>query len=98
MQLDGDRMKIDPDLTRFLSGFVVRRPVIDKTGLSGRYDFRLEWNVAATRKALGETGPAADAGAISIFTALRSQLGLKLKRGKGPVKVLVVDHAERPVL
>lgn len=98
MQLSADGMKIDPGLARFLSGFIVHRPVIDKTGLTGRYDFRLEWNVAATRKALGETGPATGAGAVSIFTALGNQLGLKLNRGKGPVRVFVVDDAERPVL
>ena len=65
------------------------RTVIDKTGLTGRYDFRLRWtadNVAT---------PAEDA-PPSIFTAIQEQLGLKLQAAKGPVKTLVIDHVEQP--
>jgi uncharacterized protein (TIGR03435 family) len=66
------------------------RVVIDKTGMQGRYDFVLSFT-PATDKALADE----DAGP-SIFTAIQEQLGLKLESTKGPVTVLVVDHAEMP--
>jgi uncharacterized protein (TIGR03435 family) len=66
----------------------VDRPVIDKTGLSGGYDYKLEW---------GDYGAAnADADVVSIFTAIQDQLGLKLEPAKAPVEVLVVDFAAKP--
>ncbi len=65
-------------------------PVIDKTGLTGKYDFELQW----TAREGAETGPKANW--PSLFTAVREQLGLKLEQGKGPVPFLVVDHAEMP--
>jgi uncharacterized protein (TIGR03435 family) len=71
------------------------REVIDKTGIQGKYDFALNW----TRDS-GATAPAPDGSAKetspSIFTAIQEQLGLKLEPSKGPVRVLVVDHAEMP--
>jgi uncharacterized protein (TIGR03435 family) len=101
MQLDAVGMKMTtsrrggPGLAQFLSSRL-NRPVIDQTGLDGLYDFQLEWNVAATRKALGQS--VTDVNDPSIFTALQDQLGLKLKAEKGPVKVLTVDYAETPAL
>jgi uncharacterized protein (TIGR03435 family) len=65
-------------------------PVIDKTGLGGKYDFQLQWT--ATEGA--DTGP--EANWPSLFTAIQEQLGLKLESGKGPVPVLVIDHVETP--
>lgn len=97
MQANAYGMKVAPDLVNFLSGRV-RRPVIDETGLTGRYDFEFEWNAAATRKALSEPGLAGSPDSPTIFTALKHQLGLKLEPSKRPTKVLVVDHAERPEL
>jgi uncharacterized protein (TIGR03435 family) len=66
-----------------LSGpvFQLGRPVIDRTGISGIYDFTLDW--------------ASDDSAPSVFTALQEQLGLKLEAQKGSVEVLVVDSMER---
>jgi uncharacterized protein (TIGR03435 family) len=66
----------------------VDRPVIDKTGLTGTYDYKLEWG--------DETSAGADPGALSVFTAFQEQLGLKLQPTKAPVQVLIVDHAEKP--
>ncbi len=80
-----------PGLTTFLSN-EVRHIVIDKTGLTGLFDFRLEWNRQATADATSSdefTNP-------SIFTALQEQLGLRLESANGPVEVLVIDHAEKP--
>jgi uncharacterized protein (TIGR03435 family) len=64
------------------------RPVVDKTGLTGNYDFELQWSAGDP--------PPADSAAPSIFTAVQEQLGLKLESTKGPVDVLVIDRAERP--
>jgi uncharacterized protein (TIGR03435 family) len=82
--------------------YAVARPVIDRTQLSGRFDFRLEWTPQP-----GEDGgpttaglppaviaPIPDSNGPSIFTALREQLGLRLKTTRAPVDVLVVDHVE----
>ena len=63
----------------------VGRVVIDKTGLSGRYDFSL---VFAARPD--------DPDQPSVFTALEEQLGLKLESGRAPLQVLVIDRIERP--
>jgi len=65
------------------------KPVVDRTGLAGRFDFRLKW----TR----EQTPMTDANAApGLFTALEEQLGLKLEPVKTPVDVIVIDHIERP--
>jgi uncharacterized protein (TIGR03435 family) len=66
------------------------RTVIDSTGLTGQYDFRLRWTpdtVAA--------GAPADA-PPDLFTAIQEQLGLKLEPSKGPVETLIIDHVEQP--
>ena len=75
---------------------VLDRPVIDKTGLSGKYDFDLEWTPDETQ--FGGQGPpaAAESTKPDLFAALQRQLGLKLEATKGMVAVLVIDHAERP--
>ena len=69
------------------------RMVLDKTGLTGSYDFSLDWTNQAAAGA--ETAPEASSGA-SIFTAVEEQLGLKLQPAKGPVPVMVVDQVEKP--
>jgi uncharacterized protein (TIGR03435 family) len=68
--------------------------VIDKTGLTGYYNFTLRWTPDETTSAPGDS--AQDSSAPSIFTALHEQLGLKLLPAKAPVQVLVIDHLERP--
>ena len=65
---------------------ILGRPVHDETGLSGEYDFGLEWAPDSDASA---TGP-------SIFTALTDQLGLRLESTKGPVQVYVIEKIERP--
>jgi uncharacterized protein (TIGR03435 family) len=73
----------------------VGRPVIDKTGLIGKFDFELSWAADLTL-ATGTPDPVADASGPSIFTALQQQLGLRLDSQKGPIEMLVIDHAEKP--
>jgi uncharacterized protein (TIGR03435 family) len=78
------------------------RPVIDKTDLKGRYDFELIYTPDPGQKPAGQqplpssAPPPPDPNGPSIFAALEEQLGLKLQSTRGPVRVLVVDHAEKP--
>jgi uncharacterized protein (TIGR03435 family) len=68
------------------------RPVVDRTGIAGRYHLTLKWTPDDATSA----SPANSNAPPSIFTALQEQLGLKLQSQKGPVQVLVVDHVEMP--
>lgn len=77
-----------PELTQILQ-FHVDRPVVDQTGLKGRYDFDLKW---ATDDGTA-TGADAPPG---LFTAIREQIGLKLEPVKAPADVLVIDNVEKP--
>jgi uncharacterized protein (TIGR03435 family) len=70
------------------------RVVLDNTGLTDRYDFKLTW---ASDTAAADAN-STDTSGSSIFTAVSEQLGLKLEPQKGPVPVLVVDHIEAPSL
>jgi len=67
---------------------IVRRKVVNKTGLTGLYNLRMELPPDPLN-AVDATGP-------SIFTLLEEQLGLKLESSTGPADVLVIDHIERP--
>ncbi len=67
------------------------RTVIDKTGLTGKYDISLKWTPDET----SASGSAADAGP-SLFTAIQEQLGLRLDSQRGPVPGVVIEHIERP--
>jgi uncharacterized protein (TIGR03435 family) len=67
--------------------YQVGRTVVDKTGLTGKYDFTLKWN--ANENVTNSDLP-------DFFTAIEEQLGLKLLPGKGPTETLVVDAVERP--
>jgi uncharacterized protein (TIGR03435 family) len=71
------------------------RPIINKTDLTGTFDFTLKFAQAANTATAGgdsvvePTGP-------SLFTAIQEQLGLKLESAKAPVEVLVIDSVQRP--
>jgi uncharacterized protein (TIGR03435 family) len=77
---------------------VVDRTIVDKTGLTGPYEFELSWAPDSLQPtAAGPTSaPRADIGGPSLFTALQEQLGLKLEPQRGPIEILVLDHVERP--
>ena len=75
----------------------LNRPVTDKTGLTGVYDFELKWSPLVLPATPVDPVPAMDPDRPSIFTALEEQLGLRLESGKGMVEVLVIDHSERPL-
>ncbi|HTS27723.1 MAG TPA: TIGR03435 family protein [Bryobacteraceae bacterium] len=79
------------------------RPVIDKTELKGKYDFKLEWVPDTTlagppgdpSKGV-EPAPPPDVEGPSIFSAIQEQLGLRLESQKGPVPTIVIERVERP--
>jgi uncharacterized protein (TIGR03435 family) len=82
----------------------VGRPVVDQTGLTGDYDFKLEWTPDQNQQGTfgpgpgpdGHLPPPADPNGPSIFTAVEEQLGLKLNSQKGPVEMLTIDAVEKP--
>src|SRR4051794_78712 len=84
----------------FLQNRLVERPVVDQTGLPGRYDFTLKWTPDPGQlAAVGPNAsppPPADEDAPDLFGALVQQLGLKLEGTKAPVEVLVIDKVEKP--
>jgi uncharacterized protein (TIGR03435 family) len=69
------------------------RPVLDETGLKGRYDFTLTWS---ERKRKGPAPESAAPESPSIFTSLPATLGLKLEPRRVPMEMFVIDHVERP--
>jgi uncharacterized protein (TIGR03435 family) len=78
-----------PDLAMGLQFFVHDRPIVDRTGLTGRYDFKLRY----TYDEAHATDPDAPPG---IFTAIQEQLGLKLDAVKASIDVYAIDHVDRP--
>ncbi len=69
-------------------------PIVDQTGLEGRYDFTLRWS--SQQSPDPGSGQENRADAPTFFTAVQEQLGLRLVPSKGPVEVIVIDHIERP--
>jgi uncharacterized protein (TIGR03435 family) len=84
------------EFVSMLQRALLDRPVVDKTGLPGKYDFDLEWAPDETQ--FGGEVPVASADAPSppFFSAIQEQLGLRLVATRGPIQALVVDKAERP--
>ena len=74
-----------------LLGGELNLPVVDKTGITGIYDITLSYTPQRLLDAPDYAG-----NGNSVFTAIQQQLGLKLEAAKGPVEVLVIDHAEKP--
>jgi bla regulator protein blaR1 len=75
----------------------VGRPVVDRTGLAGSFNFKLNWTPADTIPPNGaDSVSTVDQSGPSIFTAIREQLGLELRATKGPAEVLVIERVERP--
>ncbi len=84
------------EFVSMLQRALLDRPVVDKTGLPGKYDFDLEWAPDETQ--FGGEVPAAspDAPSPPFFSAIQQQLGLRLVATRGPIQALVIDKAERP--
>ena len=114
LRADGQRsacfLRIQPNLIEAVGqpwGFlptnigVWDRPIIDRTGLQGPFDIKLEWTPdpgqARSSEAAARAAEATPLGErVTIFTALQEQLGLKLEPARAPLEVLVVDNLQRP--
>jgi uncharacterized protein (TIGR03435 family) len=108
--LYGDMYSIDqggqtgaPDVTLkgfagFLQRGVLDRPVLDQTGLNGRFDFGLLWRPEALPSGPGNNPPppSDSDGLPDIYTAIQQQLGLRLEATKTPTEVIVIDHLQKP--
>jgi uncharacterized protein (TIGR03435 family) len=84
-------------LARFLTNLVPdHRTVEDQIKLVGTYEFQLDWAPEGQVASDATPAPAADPNAVSVFTAVREQLGLRLDSAKQQVDVVIVDRVERP--
>jgi bla regulator protein BlaR1 len=72
------------------------RPVVDETGLGGRFDLTVEWTRQPDNSRTAGVAVQADSQGTTLMEAIQEQLGLKLRPGKVPLKVVVVDHVQRP--
>jgi uncharacterized protein (TIGR03435 family) len=70
--------------------------VVDRTGITDRIDYRLEWTPESKRPGIPGVEVQPDPDPVAFMDAVREQLGLKLESTKGPVRTLVIDHIERP--
>jgi uncharacterized protein (TIGR03435 family) len=91
------------DFATWMQSGVMDRPVVDQTGLTGRYDFELKWTPDESQfgqfRGTGVTiqPPSDEANAPpGLYTAIQEQLGLKMGPAKVPDDVIVIDHAEKP--
>jgi uncharacterized protein (TIGR03435 family) len=99
LQMSGGKAPM-AEFVRMLA-MLMGRPVIDQTGFTGQLDVHLSFTPDESTQGLpgarpGAMSEASDPNKPNIFAALQEQMGLKLASSKGPVEVLVIDHAERP--
>ena len=101
LRMEGRKLHM-ADMTRALAR-ALGQPVLDKTGFTGEFDIDLNYTDEDIMKSPGSAAPDDAAGNrlqagpnLPLVFAAMDQLGLKLQPAKGPVEVLVVDHAERP--
>jgi uncharacterized protein (TIGR03435 family) len=90
---------VNATMEQFLTvlGRSMDRPVIDKTGIAGPFNAKLQFAPESAPRQLSGAAPDGAASTDpSIFTAVQEQLGLKLEAAQELVQVLVIDHAERP--
>ena len=92
----GARNATMTDLATFLQRFVTDRPVVDETGLNGKYDIDLRWTPDELENGGSRPGDGTSSTFPGFYTAIQEQLGLKLLEEKHPAQVFVVDHAEMP--
>lgn len=91
--IDGHEIS-SAQFANFLRG-ELGRPVVDKTGLRGTYDFKLQWVPDESQPNSEGEAPPPDSAGPSVFAAIQ-ELGLKLKAIREPVEVLTIDHVEKP--
>jgi uncharacterized protein (TIGR03435 family) len=96
-RLDGEKAPIS-DLIRLLT-ILLHRTVRDKTGATGIFDIHVVYSSPLMGRDQAPAGPPLDGATdpgVTMFSAMEQQLGLKLESAKGPVEVLIIDHAEKP--
>jgi uncharacterized protein (TIGR03435 family) len=91
--LTAQRTRMDAFVIQLMGNTGTDRIVVDRTGLTGVYDFNLDW---VPDRLSGRSGDGSEPSGPTIFTALQEQLGLKLESTKAPVEVVVIDHVEKP--
>jgi uncharacterized protein (TIGR03435 family) len=87
------------EFANFLQRYVVDRPVLDKSGIEGRYEFKLEWTADESQFIGRDNQIPAQSRSVEppdLFTAVHEQLGLRLVPKKDIALVLVVDRVEKP--
>jgi uncharacterized protein (TIGR03435 family) len=87
------------NFARFMQFVVLDRPVVNKTGIEGEFDFTLKWTPDESQfNGMGFRVPVPEGMSAlpGLFTAMQEQLGLKLEPQKTQAEVLVIDHVERP--
>jgi uncharacterized protein (TIGR03435 family) len=85
------------DFAYYLLTFVLERPVVDQTGLTGKFDFQFTFAPDDSQfKGHPPQLPEVTESSPGLFDAMQQQVGLKLKAGKAPVDVIVIDHLEPP--
>ena len=108
MRMSPGSLEANGGTTEFLAhalSNMVGRTVVNKTGLTGNYDYKLNWT--RDEGSMPRMGPAGggpppqgdapvDPNGPTLFTALQEQLGLKLQSEKGKVDVIVIDHIDLP--
>lgn len=95
----GVRNSTMTEFASFLQARILDRPVVDQTGLSGKFDFQLEWRPEQLGGQAGGPPPPLSPAVESrpdIFTAFQEQIGLKLERTTAPVEVYVIDKVQKP--
>jgi uncharacterized protein (TIGR03435 family) len=88
------------DFTGLMQSAVLDRPVVNQTGLTGRFDFTLNWTPDDSQfQGMGAKIPPPTDGANqppNLYTAIQEQIGLKLEATKAPADVMVIDHVDKP--
>ena len=87
------------DFAAFLQARILDRPLVDQTGLTGRFDFRLQWKPESQflplGMVLGQVTPEMSE-RPDLFTAFQEQLGLKVDSGQTMIEALVIDRVSKP--
>jgi uncharacterized protein (TIGR03435 family) len=89
------------DFTSVMQTTALDRPVVDQTGLAGRFDFTLNWTpdefqFAGMNRAGAPPAPENGEAPPDLYTAIQQQIGLKLESMKAPAEVLVIDRVQKP--
>jgi|ERR1035437_1387467 uncharacterized protein (TIGR03435 family) len=90
------------DFANLMQSAVLDRPVVDRTGIAGKFDFTLNWTPDESQfLRLGASIPHSTGGTNApppLFLALQEQIGLKLDATRAPIAILVIDHVEKPLV